>query len=130
MKELMDALDELVRVIMQQTAALVSQAKDTVRVVAEGVRYRHGRAKGKARQLRAMSGQFMSYASEKFSRRAEKAKKRAHKLRETYGINIKTDWPELWAAYKKAQAKSVINVPERSGEKLTEKVKKLFAAVA
>jgi len=96
LNELIIAIDDLMRAINRQTRLVVEQSKSTAQIVREQIEYRHNRAKGKARELKEMGTQLMSYASDKFLGRTEMAKKRAH------GLKDKVTSSGVWSSYSKA----------------------------
>ncbi|KAJ7170665.1 hypothetical protein C8R43DRAFT_980380 [Mycena crocata] len=82
-RELMAALDNLMRAIGRQTSMIVADSKSRAQILRERLQYRNERAKGKARELKQMGEQFVSIAGERLKARAEIAKTRAHSLKKT-----------------------------------------------
>ncbi|KAJ7035023.1 hypothetical protein C8F04DRAFT_1259380 [Mycena alexandri] len=83
-KELMGALDALMRAIGDQAAMIISDSKSRAQLLRERLNYRNERAKGKARELKEMGEQFVSHAGERLKARAEIARTRAQSLRKTF----------------------------------------------
>jgi hypothetical protein len=104
LKELMDALDELMRVIGRQTYLIVEQWKETLQILRQGLQYRNDKARGKAKEWREMGNQFMALAGEKMKGRAGKAQAQARVLKSL-----------AWATSRKAYAEV-----GKSGRHLTE----------
>jgi len=83
-KELMGALDALMRAIGDQAAMIISDSKSRAQLLRERLNYRNERAKGKARELKEMGEQLVSHAGERLRARAEIARTRAQSLKKTF----------------------------------------------
>ena len=99
MKELSDALDRLMIVIGEQTAAIVQESKGTSKVLRERLEQRHGKAKVRAQQLKdvggQLGGQLLSYVGSEVRSRATQAKGKARVVAETLILS------EAWTAHRK-----------------------------
>ncbi|KAF7374906.1 hypothetical protein MSAN_00376700 [Mycena sanguinolenta] len=84
LKELMTAIDTLMRAIGVQVSTILADSKSQAQILREVLKYRNERAKGKARELMQTAEQFMSSASERLKARAEIAKTRAKTLTKTF----------------------------------------------
>jgi len=90
--ELIEALDELTRVISYHTSHLVERTMTSVQILKEGFQYRNDRARGKAREFRERGNQLLSsagkhlrsFAADHIKGRADRAKERAQVIRRTY----------------------------------------------
>ncbi|KAJ6505982.1 hypothetical protein DFH09DRAFT_285674 [Mycena vulgaris] len=82
-KELMSALDDLMRAVGRQTSMIVADSKNRAQILRERLQYRNERAKGKARELKQRGEHIVSLASERLKARAEIAKRRAHSLKKS-----------------------------------------------
>ncbi|KAK0204783.1 hypothetical protein DFS33DRAFT_1322791 [Desarmillaria ectypa] len=96
LKELMEAIDELSRAIKRQTDTILDKSRSTSQVVREAVKHRHDRAKDKAKELKEIGGQLISYAGNSLMGRTRVARQKAHKLRENMWAS------ETWRMYQKA----------------------------
>ncbi|KAK0469795.1 uncharacterized protein EV420DRAFT_1496579 [Desarmillaria tabescens] len=96
LKELMEAIDELSRAIRRQTDTIFYKSRSTSQVVREAVKHRHERAKDKAKELKEIGGQLISYAGNSLIGRTRVARQKAHQLKE----NMWTS--ETWRMYQKA----------------------------
>ncbi|KAJ7158778.1 hypothetical protein C8R46DRAFT_1224698 [Mycena filopes] len=95
-KELMGALDALMRAIGHQTALIVSDSKTRAQILRERLHYRNERAKGKARELRNKGEQLVAHAGERLKARAEIARTRAQSLKKTFMSTT------VWRTYAQA----------------------------
>jgi len=96
MKELSDALDQLMIVIGKQTAAIMEESKGTSKVLRERLEQRHGKAKVRARQLKGqLGGQLLTYVGGEIKCRAEQAKGKARQMAETLVLS------EAWNVHRK-----------------------------
>lgn len=99
MKELSDALDQLMIVIGKQTTAIMQDSKGSSKILRERLETRHGRAKARARQLKEMGGelggQLLSYVEGEIRTRAEQAKSKARDIAETLVLS------DAWIAHQK-----------------------------
>ncbi|KAJ6619727.1 hypothetical protein B0H10DRAFT_1946556 [Mycena sp. CBHHK59/15] len=95
-KELMGALDDLMRAVGRQTNTIVAESKTRAQVLRTRLQYRNERAKGKARELRQMGEQLVSFAGERLKARAEIAKTRAHSLKKSFMAS------DAWRTYAQA----------------------------
>ncbi|KAJ7475826.1 hypothetical protein FB451DRAFT_1244902 [Mycena latifolia] len=96
LKELIAALDNLMRAIGRQTTMIIADSKSRAQILRERLQYRNERAKGKARELRQRGEQIVSLASERLKARAEIAKMRAHSLKK----NLMST--SVWRTYAQA----------------------------
>jgi hypothetical protein len=99
MKELSDALDQLMIVIGKQTATIMQESKGTTKVLRERLEQRHGKAKVRAQQLKdagsQLGGQLLSYVGSEVTSRATQAKGKARVIAETLILS------EAWTAHRK-----------------------------
>jgi len=99
MKELSDALDELMIAIGKQTAAIMQESQGSGKILRERLQQRHSKAKARARQLKDMGGQLggqlMSYVGNEIRSRADQAKSKAREMAETL-VNS-----DAWIAHRK-----------------------------
>ncbi|KAJ6531770.1 hypothetical protein B0H19DRAFT_1188471 [Mycena capillaripes] len=125
LKELMTALDDLMRAIGRQTTMIVADTKSRAQILRERLNYRNERAKGKARELKQMGEQFVSFAGERLKARAEIAKTRAHSLKKSF---MSTG---VWRTYVQAHGEWVEKLETKRGKrrdrKRERKVGSLFA---
>jgi len=99
MKELSDALDQLMIVIGKQTTAIMEESKGTSKVLRERLEQRHGKAKVRARHLKDMGGQLggqlLTYVGDEIKSRADQAKGKAREMAETLVLS------EAWTVHQK-----------------------------
>ncbi|KAJ7707734.1 hypothetical protein B0H17DRAFT_1033760 [Mycena rosella] len=95
-KELMAALDSLMRAVGRQTTMIIADSKSRAQILRERLQYRNERAKGKARELKQRGEQLVSLASERLMARAEIAKRRAHSLKKSFVSS------SVWRTYAQA----------------------------
>jgi hypothetical protein len=105
LNELVDALDELVRVIGRQTNVIIEQSIGRVQALREGLHYRNNKARGKAREWRETGNQLITLAGEQVKGRVVRAKAQARALKDL-----------AWATSLQAYAGA-----GRSGKHLSEK---------
>lgn len=88
MKELSEALDELMIQIGKQTTAIMNDYKGTGRILRERLERRHGKAKARAQQIKSLSGELgshlLSYVGTELQTRADQAKSKARQLADTF----------------------------------------------
>jgi len=98
-KELSDALDQLLITISEQTAAIAEESKGKSKVLRERLEQRHGKAKARARRLKEMGGQLkgqlLSYVGNEIKDRANQAKCKAHEMAETLLMS------DAWTSHRK-----------------------------
>jgi hypothetical protein len=98
MKELSDALDELMIVIGKQTTAIMQESQGTSKVLRKRLEQRHGKAKARARELKDKGGQLgdqlLTYVRGEIKNRAELAKGKAREMAETF-VNS-----DAWIAHR------------------------------
>lgn len=125
LKELMAALDDLMRAIGRQATLIVADSKSRAQILRERLHHRNERAKEKARELKQMGGQFVSFAGERFKARAEIAKTRAHSLKKSFMSTT------VWRTYAQAHGEWVEKLETKRGKrrdrKRERKVGSLFA---
>ncbi|KDQ59272.1 hypothetical protein JAAARDRAFT_33996 [Jaapia argillacea MUCL 33604] len=80
-KELVDALDELMQAIGRQAVIIIDQSKSTAKTLRQRLEERNNRAHERARQLRDIGTKFVLGAGEQWKSRALKAKEQAKVLR-------------------------------------------------
>lgn len=97
-KNVVEAMDDLMNSIQAQTQNVVSQSKGKARAVGEEVVLRNDRARGRAKDLRKKGEKLLNSASVQFLERTEVAKQRAKFLKDTFK---KT---EAWKSYERAHA--------------------------
>ncbi|KAJ7637741.1 hypothetical protein DFH06DRAFT_1478715 [Mycena polygramma] len=122
-KELMGALDDLMRAIGRQAAMIATDSKSRAQILRERLHYRNERAKGKARELKEMGEQFVSRAGERLKARAEIAKTRAHSLRRSFMTTT------VWRTYSHAHGEwtEKLETKKRRDRKRERRVGSLFA---
>lgn len=96
LKELMEALDELMCAIGRQTNIIKEQSRSKAQVLRELLQYRNARAREKARDLREKGEHLVLSAAERLKERAYIARVKAKSLRD----NLMTS--DAWRAYSKA----------------------------
>lgn len=96
LKDLLLALDELMQAIHRSTRAVTEQSKSAAQVVMEQFEYRNARAKDRAREIKDMGMQIMSYAGNSFLGRTNKAKERAYSIKD---LIVSSD---AWTSYRKS----------------------------
>lgn len=106
LKELMDALDELMRVIGHQTTVIVEQSKGTMQILREGLQYRHDKARGKAKEWKETGSQLMVLAGEQVKGRAAKAKARARALKDLAWARSRQAYSDVGKSAKHLTEKS------------------------
>ncbi|KAJ7284970.1 hypothetical protein C8J57DRAFT_1052593 [Mycena rebaudengoi] len=98
-KELLGALDDLMRAIGRQTTAILAESKTRAQILRDRLQYRNERAKGKARELKQMGERLVSQAGERLKARAHIAKTRARSLKMSFMTT------EVWRTYAEAHGK-------------------------
>jgi hypothetical protein len=87
MKELLDAIDQLMIVIGKQTTAIMEELHGISKLLRERLEQRHGKAKVRARRMKDMGGQLggqiLSYVGHGIKSRADQAKGKARGIVET-----------------------------------------------
>ncbi|KAM6504509.1 hypothetical protein JOM56_001452 [Amanita muscaria] len=128
LKELVDAMDDLMRAIQDQTKKAMTKSADTAHSIQDHVNYRNERARGKAREIRDKSEkliqsageqlmettwsmktrgeQFVTLAQEHIKDRTSVAKEKAHGFREKI---VKSDAWQTYVAGHDEWAKKVID---------------------
>ncbi|KAJ6494806.1 hypothetical protein C8R47DRAFT_1117296 [Mycena vitilis] len=124
-KELMGALDDLMRAIGRQAAMIATDSKSRAQILRERLQYRNERAKGKARELKEMGEQFVSRAGERLKARAEIAKTRAHSLRRSFMTT--TVWRTYSHAHGELAEELETKKSKRRDRKRERRVGSLFA---
>ncbi|TFK40344.1 hypothetical protein BDQ12DRAFT_601900 [Crucibulum laeve] len=114
LKEVDDALEELMNAIRAQTQIAVRNSKgkaralgEQVQAMSERVQYRHDRARSRARELKKKGEELLSSASEQFIDRTNIAKSRARELKDNFTNS------RHWSAYQKAHREWVAKLKER-----------------
>jgi ElaB/YqjD/DUF883 family membrane-anchored ribosome-binding protein len=82
LNELSVVLDDLMKSISIQTATLVEQSRESARSFKERARRRHERAKFRAKLVRNVGERVLLSAGREVKERVEKARQRAHTLRQ------------------------------------------------
>ena len=99
MKELSDALDQLIIAIAQQTTTIVKKSKCTRKILRERLEQRHGKAKVRARQLKdiggQLGGQLLTFVGGEIKSRTDQAKGKAREMAETLVLS------EAWTVHRK-----------------------------
>jgi len=99
MKELSDAMDQLMIAIGKQKVSILGESKGTSKILRERLEQRHGKAKARARRLKDMGGQLggqlLSYVGGEIKSRADLAKGRAREMAETFVQS------EAWTVHRK-----------------------------
>jgi len=121
LRELVSALDDLMRAIGRQTSTLVTDSKSRAQILRERLQYRNERAKGKARELKEMGEQIVSFAGERLKARAEIAKTRAHSLKKSL---MSTN---VWRTYAQAHGEWSEKLDTKRREGKRERKVGLFA---
>lgn len=115
LKELIDAMDDLMRAIQDQTRKAMEISTETANAIREEVMYRNGRARDKAREFKEKSEQFIQFAGEQLMETTwimglkggkwmmeahEHIKGRTMHARETaHGFREKVVGSDAWQAY-------------------------------
>ncbi|KAK0193775.1 hypothetical protein F5146DRAFT_1032442 [Armillaria mellea] len=122
LKDLMEAIDELSRAIKRQTDTILDKSKSTSQAVRDAVMHRHERAKDRAKELKEIGGQMISYAGDTLMGRTRVARQKAHKLKENMWAS------ETWRMYQKAHGhwKSTLAQGTEAREKKEEGRRTLF----
>ncbi|KAJ3562310.1 hypothetical protein NP233_g9654 [Leucocoprinus birnbaumii] len=94
-KDLVDAMDDLMNSIQAQTQTVVTQSKGKARALGEEVISRNDRARGRAKELRKKGEELLNSASVQFFERKEIAKQRARLLKDTFKQT------EAWKSYER-----------------------------
>jgi len=98
MRELSDALDQLMIAIGKQTTAIMEDSKGTSKILREHLERRHGKAKARARQLKDMGdqlgSQLLTYVGDEFKSRADQAKCKAREIAQTLVLS------EAWTVHR------------------------------
>ncbi|KAJ7274412.1 hypothetical protein B0H12DRAFT_1228149 [Mycena haematopus] len=125
LKELMTALDTLMRAIGRQATEIITDSKSRAQILRERLQYRNDRAKGKARELKQTAEQFVSSAGERLMARAEIARTRAQTLKKSFMMS------SVWRTYAQAHGewteKLEVKKEKRRERKRERKVGALFA---
>lgn len=95
LKELMEAIDELMFVIGRQTNMVMEESRSKAQVLRELLQYRNAKARGKARELRERGEQLVSFAGEQLKERAYIAKAKAKILKDNFMTS------DAWHTYRK-----------------------------
>ncbi|KAK2463398.1 hypothetical protein APHAL10511_004484 [Amanita phalloides] len=80
LKELFDAMNDLMRAIQEQTRKAMETSVEAAHVIREEVRYRNERARGKAREIKEKSEQLVQIAGEQLMETTWSMKMRGEKL--------------------------------------------------
>lgn len=122
MKELSDAIDQLMIAIGEQTTAIMEESKGSSKVLRERLETRHGKAKSRAQDLRKMGGelggQLFSYVEGEIKSRAEQAKIKARDLAESFVLS------DAWKAHQKKVDAHHRKMEARASEKQGRRVKR------
>ena len=90
-QEILDALDELARVIARQTALVWAQSSDAAHGLKARLQARHERARTRALELRQMGGRLLESVGERVRARVGRARENARATKEeVLGMNA---WP-------------------------------------
>ncbi|KAK7033113.1 hypothetical protein R3P38DRAFT_2521408 [Favolaschia claudopus] len=126
-REVMMAIDSLIRAIGRQAEAIVADSKSRAQILRNLLKYRNQRAKGKARELQQTAEKYVSAASERLKARAEIARTRAQVIKK--GLMTSS----AWRAYAQAHGHWVEKLEvkrarrkerrERDGTSLFRKIK-------
>lgn len=88
MKELSEALDELMIHIGKQTTAIMNDHQGAGHILRERLKGRHGKAKARAQQIKSLGGelgsQLLSYVGTELQTRADQAKSKARQMADTF----------------------------------------------
>ena len=88
MKELSEALDELIAQIGKQTTAMINDYKGTGYILREYLERRHEKAKTRAQQIKSVGGELgshlLSCVGTELQTRADQAKSKARQLADTF----------------------------------------------
>lgn len=88
MKELSEALDELMIHIGKQTTAIMNDHQGAGHILRERLKGRHGKAKARAQQIKCLGGelgsQLLSYVGTELQTRADQAKSKARQMADTF----------------------------------------------
>ncbi|KAF7966548.1 hypothetical protein HWV62_37894 [Athelia sp. TMB] len=122
MKELSDAIDQLMIAIGEQTTAIMEESKGSSKVLRERLETRHGKAKSRAQDLKKMGGelggQLLSYVEGEIKARAEQAKIKARDLAESFVLS------DAWKAHQKRVDAHHRKMEARASEKQGRRVKR------
>ncbi|KAJ6513273.1 hypothetical protein C8R45DRAFT_963067 [Mycena sanguinolenta] len=121
LKELMTAIDTLMRAIGVQVSAILADSKSQAQILRKHLLYRNERAKGKARELMQTAEQFVSSASERLMARAEIAKTRAKSLTKSFMGN------SVWRTYAEAHGEWIERLETKSAKRRERKGGSLFS---
>jgi hypothetical protein len=99
-KDLGDAIDDLINSIQAQTQTVVSQGKGKARAFGDEIISRNDRARGRAKELKKKGGEMLNSASVQFFERTEIARQRAKVLKDTF----KQKQTEAWRSYERVHA--------------------------
>ena len=133
LKELMDAMDDLMRAIQEQTRKAMEISAGTANAIREEVRYRNERARDKAREIKEKSEQFIQFAGEQLMETTwsmtlkggkwmmlahEHIKDKTSNAREkAHGFRDKVVGSEAWQAYVTAHEEWVKDTARREYSK-------------
>jgi len=122
MKELSDALDQLLITISKQTTAIMKESKGSSKILRERLEKRNGRAKSQAKQLKQMGGdlggQLLSYVEAEIKTRAEQAKTRARSLADNFVLS------PAWKEHQKRVDVHRKTMEKRGGDRSARRAKK------
>lgn len=122
MKELSDAIDQLMITIGEQTTAIMGESKGSSKILRERLETRHGKAKSRAKDLKKkggeLGGQLLSYVEGEIKTRAEQAKIKARSLAENFVLS------DAWKAHQKQVDAHKKKIEARANEKQGRRVKR------
>jgi len=118
LKELMTALDALMRAIGRQANAMVVDSTNRAQILRERLQYRNERAKEKARELKQTAEQLVSSAGERLRLRAEIAKTRAQTLKKRFMTS------SVWSTYVQAHGEWIEKLEVKRGKRRERKERK------
>ncbi|KII89967.1 hypothetical protein PLICRDRAFT_123998 [Plicaturopsis crispa FD-325 SS-3] len=81
--DIVDAIDELIRVIANQAAAIMQQSKGKARDLRGALGDRHSRAQERAREIKEMGSQLIAFATERIRDRTSVARDNARAVKES-----------------------------------------------
>lgn len=84
LKELIDALEELVAVINRQTTLVMKRSIETAENLGDVLLYRNSRARGRAKEFKDMAEDVIAFAGVQIKGRAETARAKARALKDYY----------------------------------------------
>lgn len=124
-RELMMALDDLMRAIGHQATAIVADSKSRAKILRARLHHRNERAKEKARELKQTAEQFVASAGKRLKARADIAKTRAQTLKQSFMAT------SVWRTYAQAHGEWIEKLEVKKGKRRERKGerKSLFAKI-